>query len=148
MSTLNSSRALARALHDALRIDAGIMAQLGSPARLYDHAPEDPVFPYLTYGAMRREDQGGDGSALLAHTINLHVWSRYGGRAEILDAVHALEAVFERRDIEVAGFDLVTANVVYSDIFRAADGRTLHGILRVAMKLAPLNTYAAVGEAA
>lgn len=147
MTTLNSTRALAQALHSALRIDVGIQAKLGDPARLYDHAPEDPIYPYLTYGAIRCEDKSGDAATLIAHTLNLHIWSRYGGRAEVMDVVHAACTVFERRTIDVAGFDVVTANVVYSDIFRAPDGRTLHGLLRVAVKLAPQDVSADIAGA-
>ena len=138
MSSENTARALAQALHLALRVDVAIAAQLGDPPRLYDHAPEDPIYPYLTYGAMREQSEDGDDLQLSAFTLNLHIWSRYGGRSEVLSAAQALRSVIERRDLDVAGHKLISANVIYSDIFRAPDGRTLHGLLRISIKLSPL----------
>lgn len=138
MSSENTARALAQALHLALRADVAVTAQLGDPPRLYDHAPEDPIYPYLTYGAMREQSQDGDDMQLSAFTLNLHIWSRYGGRSEVLSATQALRSVIERRDLDVTGHKLISANVIYSDIFRAPDGRTLHGIARVSIKLSPL----------
>ena len=138
MSSEHSARALAQALHMALRDDVAVTAQLGDPPRLYDHAPEDPIYPYLTYGAMREQSEGGDDLQLSAFTLNLHIWSRYGGRSEVLSTTAALRSVIERRDLNIAGHKLVSANVIYSDIFRAPDGRTLHGLLRVSIKLSPV----------
>ena len=57
---IDLTRDVAKAVHNRLSTDVGILSILGDPARLYDSAPEDPVFPYLTYGPMRSEDEGGD----------------------------------------------------------------------------------------
>ena len=39
-----------QALHNRLSTHLGVLNVLGDPARLYDSPPEDPVFPYMTYG--------------------------------------------------------------------------------------------------
>ncbi len=125
---------LAKAIHSALSGDVSIQSLLGTPPRLYDHAPEDPVFPYLSYGDMRCEAIGGDDVSLEQHTLSLHIWSRYGGRAEIM---HLLDAITQRLSpdvlvaIPVGVTDwLVSANIVFTDIFKAPDGQTLHGVVR------------------
>ena len=78
MSQLNPAREIAKTLHALLSDDVAVQAVLGVPARLYDNPPEDPVFPYLTYGPMRSEDISADGAVMSAHTLTLHIWSRYG----------------------------------------------------------------------
>ena len=86
MSDFNQSQALAKAIHSTLSANIAVQSLLGDTPRLYDSAPEDPVYPYLTYGPMRSEDIGGDDSPLTAHIMTLHIWSRYRGRAEIMTA--------------------------------------------------------------
>ena len=137
MSDYQQSRALAKSLHTALSGDIGVTNLLGNPARLYDHAPEDPVYPYLTYGPMRSEDKGGDDAPLTTHSLSLHVWSRYEGRAEILKCLSAVTGVIEGGTIAMSGGKIIRANVLYTDNFRAADGRTLHGLLRLSITTEP-----------
>ena len=129
-----SQEAIAKAVHSALSQNTAIQDALGTPPRLYDSAPEDPVFPYLSYGAMRREDVGGDETQLHLHQMTLHLWSRYAGRAEVLALLAKVEAVVT--DLEgLAEYlptdSLVSATPLYSDILRAPDGRTHHGLLRL-----------------
>lgn len=137
MSVINSSRILAASLHSALSGNAAIRAALGTPARLYDDAPEDPVFPYLTYGATRSEDEGADDAPLTAHTLTLHVWSRYGGRAEVFDLLHIISSALTSADLSPSGLSVCGLNITYTDVFRTSDRRTLHGVLRLSIKTQP-----------
>jgi len=131
MTDFLAPNAIARAVHFLLSSDAQIAMYLGSPPRLYDHIPEDPVFPYLTYGAIRSEDIGATGADISRHLITLHIWSRYSGRLEAMTIVAAVIRILESNDWEMSESQLVSANVIYSDIFRAPDGRTLHGVIRL-----------------
>ncbi len=130
MSDHNQTQALAKAVHLALSADIGIQNLLGTNPRLYDHVPEDPIYPYLTYGPMRSENIGGDDLQLTAHNMTLHLWSRYGGRAEIMALTDAVSGVLESGSWQLATGILVNANVMFTDNFRAPDGRTLHGVIR------------------
>lgn len=133
---------LAKAVHAALRDNLDVQYALGGtndvPPRLYDAAPEDPVFPYLTYGAMRSEDISADGTPLASHQMTLHVWSRYTGRAEVLSLLTRVGAALTVEALNV-GFDAASglsarsSNPIYSDVLRAADGRTHHGLLRLSI---------------
>ena len=131
MSDVNQAQALARAVHLALSSDVAVQSVLGQTPRLYDHPPEDPIYPYLTYGTMRSEDIGGDDSPMTAHNLTLHLWSRYGGRAEIMSMIQAVSGVLENDNWQLTDGHLVSANVIFTDQFRAPDGRTLHGIIRL-----------------
>jgi len=131
MSDINQAQALAKAVHLALSGNVAVQSVLGQEARLYDHAPEDPIYPYLTYGPMRSADVGGDESPMTAHNLTLHLWSRYGGRAETMTMLQAVSGALESGSWQLTEGHLVSANVIFTDQFRAPDGHTLHGIIRL-----------------
>lgn len=133
---MSDMQEIARVVHQVLSDSTLITDSLGTPPRLYDHAPEDPVFPYLSYGAMRFQDLGGDETTLQSYQMTLHLWSRYAGRSEILSLVEQVktvlsdDAAFETR---LTTQNLVSVSLLYSDILRAPDGRTHHGLLRLSI---------------
>lgn len=130
------SEMISRAIHQALAKHPLIQDRLGDPPRLYDSAPEDPIFPYLSYGLLRSEDIGGDELSLFSHQMTLHLWSRYAGRAEVLSVMEAVKIVLNDRDLiaaELLDETLISAAILYSDVLRAPDGRTQHGILRLSV---------------
>ena len=141
------AEALARAVHAVLSANPAVQYGLGGtadiPPRLYDAAPEDPVYPYLTYGALRSEDIGADDTPMAAHQMTLHLWSRYTGRAEVMALLgqlgHALDA---GALTEAASVAVRSATPVYSDVLRAPDGRTHHGMLRLS-----ITTHPKIGDA-
>ena len=133
MSDIQTAIEISESLHTLLSGNAEVQAVLGQPPRLYDHSPEDPVFPYLTYGPMRSEDRSGDGAVINTHTMTLHIWSRYGGRAEVMQAVRAVTQTLQTGPLTLTQAALVRAQVTYTDIFRAPDGMTLHGLIRFSL---------------
>ena len=142
MNISEQAEALAKAVHAVLQADPAVQYGLGGtsevPPRLYDSAPEDPVYPYLTYGALRSTDIGGDATPLANHQMTLHLWSRYTGRAEVMALLgqlgHALDP-----DILTAAANVAVRSLtaVYSDVLRAPDGRTHHGLLRLSITTHP-----------
>ena len=140
------AESLAKIVHAALRDNPAVQYALGGTTeglpRLYDAAPEDPVYPYLTYGALRSEDIGADETPMAAHQMTLHLWSRYTGRAEVLSLLSQIANALEVSALD--GSDILTvrsSNPIYSDVLRAADGRTHHGLLRQSF-----TTYPKAGE--
>lgn len=124
---------IARALQTALSSDSAVQAALGNPPRLYDNPPEDPVFPYLTYGPMRSQDISGDEAVLKNHTLTLDIWSRYGGRAEALTILQAVYGAIENASFNLGDVHLVRKQILNTDIFRAPDGQTIHGLIRLSI---------------
>lgn len=126
-----SDRVLAAAVRAGAMADAGVKALLGDPARIYDDPPPDPVFPYVSLG--RVESRAADAASVngIEHALTLHVWSRYGGRAEALDVVAALRSALHNAPLAVSGRTLVFLFAQFADVFRSGDGRTTHGILRL-----------------
>lgn len=128
---MSADRAMAAAIHAAASAHAGVKEVLGDPARLYDLPPPDPVFPYATLGRVETRPVDASGGEAIEHALTLHVWSRYGGRAEAVDAVAALRAALHDAPIDVAGRRLVFLFAQFTDVFRSGDGVTTHGVLRL-----------------
>lgn len=128
---MSAERALVAAIRARVMEDPGVKALLGDPARVHDDATPNAVFPYATLG--RVESRAADASErdAIEHAVTLHVWSRYGGRAEAIDVVAALRGALHHADLPVAGRRLVLLLVQFTDVFRAGDGRTTHGVLRL-----------------
>lgn len=142
MNISEQAEKLAKVVHAALRDDPIVQFALGgtndlSP-RLYDAAPEDPVYPYLTYGTIRSEDIGADDTPLAVHQMTLHLWSRYTGRAEVLGLLgQVTNAVAVSNLVETPELSVRSATAIYSDVLRAPDGRTHHGLLRISFTTQP-----------
>ncbi len=128
---MSAERALAASIRDALMADTSVKALLGDPARVYDEPPADPVFPYVTLGTVESTSADASGAPALDHALTLHVWSRYGGRAEALDVIAAMRAALHDQALSVAGRRLVFLYAPFADVFRSGDGRTTHGVLRL-----------------
>lgn len=131
MSALNLAEAaltLQQSLHAALANDLAVTAALGDPIRAFDDTPDDPVYPYLTYGQARSEDTSGDAAPQSTHQTTLHLWSRYSGRAEVLGLLRLISDTI-REGVPH------TVVPLYTDVFRAPDGRTFHGLLRLSVTL-------------
>jgi hypothetical protein len=127
---------VARAVHQVLAKNLMVQQFLGEPPRLYDYAPEDPIYPYLSYGRLRSEDKSGDAVSLHSHQLTLHIWSRYHGRGEIVRLMDVLKTALSEGDLiaaELTENNLVSAAIIFSDILRATDGRTHHGLLRLSL---------------
>lgn len=128
---MSAERALAAAIRAAALEHAGVQALLGDPARIYDDPPQDPVFPYLTLGRLESRPADASASEATEHAVTLHVWSRYGGRAEALDVIGALRAALHDAALDVEDRRLVFLFATFADVFRSGDGRTTHGVLRL-----------------
>lgn len=142
MNISEQAESLAKAVHAVLQSDPAVQYGLGGtadvPPRLYDAAPEDPVYPYLTYGALRSEDIGADETALASHQMTLHLWSRYTGRAEVMALLGQLGHALDADTLtEAASVAVRSSTAVYSDVLRAPDGRTHHGLLRLSITTHP-----------
>ena len=142
MNISEQAEALAKAVHAVLQANPAVQYGLGGtsdvPPRLYDSAPEDPVYPYLTYGALRSSDIGGDETPLANHQMTLHLWSRYTGRAEVMALLGQLGHALDPETLTATATIAVRSTVsVFSDVLRAPDGRTHHGLLRLSITTHP-----------
>jgi len=135
---MSAELALAAAVRAAAMADVTVQAQLGDPARIYDDPPPDVAFPYVTVGRVESRPADAADSAALEHGLTLHVWSRYGGRAEALACVAALRGALHNAPLAIEGRRLVLLFAQFADVFRSGDGRTTHGVLRLRAITEPL----------
>lgn len=128
---MSAERALVAAIRAAAMENAGVQALLGHPARVHDDAPPDAIFPYVTLGRVESRPVDASGGEAIDHVITLHVWSRYGGRAEALDVIAALRSALHNAPLAVEDRKLVLIFVSFTDVFRSGDARTTHGVMRL-----------------
>ncbi|TIP84762.1 MAG: DUF3168 domain-containing protein, partial [Mesorhizobium sp.] len=83
--------ALQKALFQALDADGSLSAALGG-AKLFDHAPDNIPFPYVTFGRTSVYDgvTGRDNDA--EQLFTLHFWSKAEARKEMLDVMDMVSA--------------------------------------------------------
>ena len=123
--------ALHRALLDHLRADPGLVALLGDPPRIHDAPPAQPVWPMVVFGRAETRPWGGLDGEGLEHALTLTCLSRFDGAEEAKAVVAALRARLHAAALTLDGWRLVNLRVTYGDVFRAADARTILGVLRL-----------------
>lgn len=126
---MNAETALVAALRAAALDDTGVQGLIAD--RFYDEPPPDVTFPYITLGRVESKPVDASESEATEHAVTLHVWSRYGGRAEALDVIGALRGCLHNTSLSVEGRRLILLFALFTDVFRSGDGRTTHGVLRL-----------------
>ena len=126
---MSAETALAAAIRAAAMENGAVEALVGD--RFCDEPPPDVTFPYITLGRVESKPVDSSDREALEHGVTLHVWSRYGGRAEALDVIAALRGCLHNAALEVADRRLVLLFALFADVFRSGDGRTTHGVLRL-----------------
>jgi len=121
--------ALVAAIRAAAMDDAGVQAIIGD--RFYDDPPPGVTFPYITIGRVESRPIDASEREALEHGLTLHVWSRYGGRAEALQVIAALRGCLHNAGLNVTDRRLVLLFAQFADVFRSGDGITTHGVLRL-----------------
>jgi hypothetical protein len=126
-----SSSALA--LHDAilaaLANDTTLVGLLGA-ARVFDHDPKPPPYPYIVLGQTSMRDADADITPTDEHIVTLQVWSRARGRQEVHAIVAAVRTVLHDTTLSLTGHRLINLRHEFSEARRDADGITFRGLTR------------------
>jgi hypothetical protein len=99
-------------------------------ATVYDHAPQDEEFPYVTIGEGTATQWDTDDSLGSEETVTIHVWSRYRGRKEVKEIQAEIYDALHRYELPVTGSHTVTVEWEYADTFLDPDGLSRHGVQR------------------
>ena len=126
---MSAETALAAAIRAAAMDDASVQAIVSD--RFYDDPPPGVTFPYITIGRVDSRSIDSSAREALEHGLTLHVWSRYGGRAEALEVIAALRGCLHNAALDVSDRRLVLLFAQFADVFRSGDGITTHGVLRL-----------------
>jgi hypothetical protein len=121
---------LQQSIYEALVGDTALGCLLGGESRIYDGAPREASFPYVTIDQLATRDWSAGDSAGFEHLLTLSVWSRYSGKREahaLLDAIHSC---LHEAKLEIRGASLINLRFESSSIGRDDDGATYHGVIR------------------
>ncbi len=121
--------ALRAAIHAALVTDAALVALIGAP-RIHDVPPGDADFPFVTLGEAVVADWSTATEAGTEQALTLHVFSRFGGRAEAFAIAARLQAVLHDAALALEGHRLANLRATTAEVRRESDGRTFHALVR------------------
>ena len=131
--------ALQKALLEHLRSDTELTALLGDPARIHDEPPAQRTYPLVVFGRAQTRPWGGLEGEGLEHALTLTCLSRFDGTEEAKAVVAALRARLHNAALTLDGWRLVNLRVTYGDVFRAADGKTVQGLIRLRAVTEPVS---------
>jgi hypothetical protein len=104
---------------------------LGSPVRLYDDPPTEPIYPFASFGRHQSRNTDADILALNEQTLSLHIWSRYRGKKEAQQILEAVRGSLTDMPQIMNGHRLVSIRTVFADVLRARNGCIFQAVLRL-----------------
>lgn len=111
----------------ALKADAAVAALIG--LRAYDTIPDEPVFPYVSYGPGDTVDDDADCIDTAIVTIQLDAWSRSVGYPEVRRIADAVRRALHDKDFPLATNALVFLAHRQTRVMRDPDGLTNHAAI-------------------
>ena len=137
-----ASWALQRGVYQALAGSLDLTSLLGG-VRVYDRAPQSGPYPFITLGqsAIRDWSTGTEDGA--EHNLTLHVWSRTGGKKQVLEIIEAIKDVLHDQPLPLPDHHLINLRHEFSEARLDPDGDTFHGIVRYRAVTEPAQAVAA-----
>ena len=120
---------LQKAVFEALGADAAVTALLGA-GKIYDHAPANVAFPYITFGRTSIFDWSTGTESGTEQLVTLHVWSKTKGKKETLAIMEAAKALLDDAALELDEHHLVNMRLEFAEERYDDDLSVHHGLLR------------------
>lgn len=120
---------LQRAVFASLHADAELTAAMGE-VRLYDQAPANAKFPYLTFGRTSVYDWSTDTESGAEHLVTLHVWSKERGKSQCHALIETVRKALDDAALTLDGHALIRLRAEYSEIRHEDDNDVHHGLIR------------------
>lgn len=119
------------ALEESMASNSDIVAALGNPLRVYDAIPKQAAFPFAYWRRWETKPVAGDFETAQEHIASLEVHCRNVGLSEAKAAIEAIQnwAASAKPNSEDIRITLIIC--AYADVFRAIDGRTFLGVVRL-----------------
>lgn len=134
----SASCSLQQGIYQALAGDPQVTGLLGG-ANIYDDAPQNASFPYLTFGQTTERDWSTGTEDGSEHTVTLHVWSRGGGKKQTHEIIDVIRDALNAAPLRIADHTLVNLRHEFSEARHDEDGETYHGIVRYRAVTEPLS---------
>ncbi|MGB3899872.1 MAG: DUF3168 domain-containing protein [Mesorhizobium sp.] len=120
---------LQKALFEALAGDDALTGLLGG-AKIFDQAPADAHFPYVTFGRTSFYDWSTSTEGGVEQLFTLHVWSKAKGKKEILGIMERVKQRLDDADLALETHRLVSLRFDYGEARYDEDVAVHHGLLR------------------
>lgn len=120
---------LQKALFEALVGDAALSSVLGGE-KIFDHAPADVRFPYVTFGRTSLYDWSTSTESGTEQLFTLHVWSKAKGRKEVLDIMQIVRLRLDDAALGLGAHHLVNLRFELGEARYDDDISVHHGLLR------------------
>jgi hypothetical protein len=75
---------------------------------VFDEVPEQQPLPYISLGPIVQTQADAHNQRGLDVTFDWNIWSAYEGTKEVADILQALDEVFDRQSLAVAGWQDVS----------------------------------------
>ena len=125
---MSSAVELQKAVFEALAGDAALAALVGT--RIFDHAPANVSFPYVTFGRTSIYDWSTGTESGSEQLFTLHIWSKAKGKSETLEIMEIARARLDDAALGLAGHQLVNLRLEFSEARYDEDLSVYHGLLR------------------
>jgi hypothetical protein len=120
---------LQKAIFSSLSGDAALVALLGS-ARIFDQAPANVPFPYITFGRTSVYDWTTGMQSCTEQLFTLHIWSRAKGKKETLDIMELIRRRLDNVSLPLEGHPMVNLRVEFAEARHDDNLSVYHGLLR------------------
>lgn len=120
---------LQKAVFDTLTANETLVGLLGE-ARIYDHAPANVAFPYITFGRTTGFDWSTSTEDGSEHIFTVHVWSKERGKSETLAIIEAARAALSAGSLSLEWHSLVNLQREFEEVRYDEDLQLYHGLLR------------------
>jgi hypothetical protein len=125
---MSSATELQKAIFEALGANAALAALVGT--RIFDHAPANVSFPYITFGRTSVYDWSTGTESGSEQLFTLHVWSKGKGKKEVLEIMELARTTLHDAALDLDGHRLVNMRLAFSEARYDEDLSVHHGLLR------------------
>jgi hypothetical protein len=125
---MSSAVELQKAIFAALGGNAALTAVIG--ARIFDHAPANAAFPYITFGRTSVYDWSTGTESGAEQLFTLHVWSKGRGKKEALEIMELARGTLHDAALELEEHSLVNLRLEFSEARYDDRNEAHHGVLR------------------
>lgn len=130
------AEALHKAVYEALTADSALMALISG---VYDRVPEGTALPYVVFDRTESSDASSGADEAERIALGLNVYSRSGGRKQVLDIMERLHAVLHHQTpVLTGGWRAVWMRVDTARVRMLGDGMTWQGVASVSALVEPI----------
>ena len=98
-------------------------------ADVYDDPPKQCDYPYVVIGDDSFIEFDTDTTVGRNVIASMHIWDNYNGKKRIKQAMGEIDAILNRANLTITGYDSINCVFDSSDIFLERDGKTRHGVI-------------------